>query len=83
MPFYRFKNNDTGEVGEEQLMTISEMEQFLKDNPNMSQHFEGAGVGTVIEGRGKPPKDFQQILDRIQNNYPGAEDMRKNSRHDY
>ena len=36
MPTYDFKNLDTGEITE-YMMSVSQMEQFKADNPNMQQ----------------------------------------------
>ena len=36
MPYYNFKNNDTGEEWEE-FFTISGREEFLKSNPHITQ----------------------------------------------
>ena len=36
MPTYSFRNNDTGEEFTE-LMSISEREKFLEQNPNIQQ----------------------------------------------
>ena len=52
MPYYNFKNNETGEEFEE-FFTISGKEEFLKENPHIIQtpSMFGILVVQVIESR--------------------------------
>lgn len=66
MPLYNFHNKDTGEVTE-QFMSISSMEQYLVDNPNVEIHHSGApAIGdTVRLGLKKTPESFRHLLKNI------------------
>lgn len=60
MPTYSFLNNETNEEYTE-FMSISELEEYLKTNPNITQTVNGApmlvgGVG------GKPDNAFRDLL---------------------
>lgn len=70
MPNYEFKDNETGEVFEE-LMSISDKEQFLKDNPQVTQLLTGmnivAGVGGIRNDEG-----WNENLQRIAEAHPSS-----------
>lgn len=61
MPTYKFLNNDTGEEYEV-FMSISAREQYLIDNPNVTQLVNGAPL--IHSGRGlkKPDSGFRDLL---------------------
>ena len=60
MPTYSYKNKDTEEYSQI-YMTISEMEEFEKTNPNMERVFHTLNVvDSVGIGVTKPPSDFQK-----------------------
>ena len=61
MPTYNFRNNDTGEDFKE-FMNISAVEQYLIDNPNVTQLVSGAPL--IHSGRGlkKPDEGFRDLL---------------------
>ena len=62
MPTYKFVNNETGDEFE-QFMGISEMEQYLVDNPNITQL---VGAPALISGvPRKPDAGFRDILKNI------------------
>jgi hypothetical protein len=64
MPTYNFRNNDTGEEYQE-FMSISAVEQYLKDKPNVTQLLSGAPL--IHSGRGmkKPDAGFRDLLKNI------------------
>lgn len=65
MPTYVFKNTKTGESFEE-FMTISEMEQKLKDEPDLELGISApALVDPYSIGRVRPPNQFNQLLKKI------------------
>jgi len=70
MPTYKFVNNETGEEFEE-FMTISALDDYLKDNPNLTQLVNGAPMISSGRGMGKPDNGFRDLLKDIK---------RKNSR---
>lgn len=64
MPTYRFKNNDTGEEFED-FMSISALEVFLTENPNITQLVNGAPLISSGRGMGKPEQGFRDLLKDI------------------
>jgi hypothetical protein len=61
MPTYRFINNNTDEEFED-FMSISALEQYLKDNPNITQLVNGAPLIHSGRGLGKPDQGFRDLL---------------------
>ncbi len=66
MPLYNFKNKTTEEVTE-RFMSISAMEQFLVENPDMEiYHASAPAIGdTVRMGMKKTPESFRNLLKNI------------------
>lgn len=71
MPTYNFKNKVTGEEFTKFLM-MSEVDTFLKENPDVEQTISGfSGVGDPWRmGMKKPDESFRDILRTIKKNYP-------------
>jgi len=63
MPNYSFRNNDTGEEFND-TMKISELEIFLKENPNIQQIFKRfpGVVDPVRIGVRKTDRSFNDVL---------------------
>jgi hypothetical protein len=61
MPTYKFLNTDTGEEHED-FMSISALEQYLKDNPHVTQLVHGAPLIHSGRGLGKPDQGFRDLL---------------------
>ena len=72
MPTYTFRNKNTGEVHND-FMSISKMEEYLKDNPDIVQVLNTLTiVDPVGIGVTKPPSDFQKyVLGKVKD-APGA-----------
>jgi len=64
MPTYRFINNDTNEEHQD-FMSISALDQYLKDNPNITQLVNGAPLIHSGRGLGKPDQGFRDLLKNI------------------
>lgn len=64
MPTYKFLNNDTGEEHED-FMTISALDEYLRDNPNITQLVHGAPLIHSGRGMGKPDNGFRDLLKHI------------------
>jgi len=63
MPTYNFLNNDTGDEFEE-FMSISELDEYLLSNPNITQLVNGAPA--IISGyHKKPDAGFRDVLKKI------------------
>lgn len=66
MPYYLFKNNETGEEYTE-LMGISACDTFLEENPHIEKLYNGGPLlhtGSNINGR-KPDDGFRDVLREI------------------
>ena len=61
MPTYRFLNNETGEEFED-FMSISALEVFLFENPNLTQLVNGAPMISSGRGMSKPDQGFRDLL---------------------
>lgn len=61
MPTYRFLNNETG-LEYEEFMFISALDQYLKDNPSVTQLVNGAPLVHSGRGLGKPDEGFRDLL---------------------
>jgi predicted nucleic acid-binding Zn ribbon protein len=68
MPIYEFKNTETGEIVE-LSMSISSREDYLKDNPHMSQVLGAPGL---VRGSGGMKNDngWKENLARISEAHP-------------
>ena len=68
MPTYLFFNNDTGETYED-FMSISDRDEYLKENPHVTQLVNGAPM--IVSGRGmkKPDSGFRDLLGRIKDKH--------------
>ena len=64
MPNYLFLNNDSGEEYE-LFLSISGREQYLKDNPNVTQLVNGAPLIHSGRGMNKPDNGFRDLLKKI------------------
>lgn len=64
MPTYKFFDNISGEEFEE-FMFISDLDDYLKNNPNLTQLVNGAPL--IHSGRGlqKPDPAFRDLLKEI------------------
>lgn len=67
MPIYDFKNKETGELQPDVLMSISAMEKYLEDHPEMSLHISSAPeiADPVKLGIRKTPASFRDLLGHI------------------
>ncbi len=70
-PAYDVKDKKTGEVTE-MFMSISQWEDFKKDNPDKEQYFATLNFqDSVSLGIRKPPLDFKEgVIDRIKKANP-------------
>jgi predicted nucleic acid-binding Zn ribbon protein len=73
MPTYTFRNKETGETFD-QMMKISERDQFLVDNPNLESLIVGAPMmmDPVRAGVRKVDNGFKEVLHKIHTRTPGS-----------
>jgi hypothetical protein len=82
MPTYDFINTDTDEVIEDQFMSITAKEDYLKDNPHMKQHYTkvpGIVSGTISAGN-VDNHGFKEVLQKVGEGHPGSEVSKQHSR---
>lgn len=73
MPIYTFRNKDTGETFD-QLMSISNREQYLKENPHIETIITGAPMvcDPVRVGARKMDTGFKEVLQKVHERSPGS-----------
>lgn len=71
MPFYNFKNKKTGEEFEERL-SISEMEDKLKNDPNLDVIPSAPLIRTDSFVGKKPDAKFRSLLKNIKKKNKGS-----------
>jgi len=70
MPTYRFVNENGEEF--EEFMMISALDEYLKENPNLTQLVNGAPMISSGRGMKKPDDGFRDLLkDMKKNNSKG------------
>ena len=70
MPTYPVKNLETGEK-KELSMTISQYEEWRKENPDWDKDWS-AGTGGVTYGTPKMEDGFKEVMSKVQENHPTA-----------
>jgi hypothetical protein len=68
MPTYKFKNNETGEEFEK-FMKMSEREQFLIDNPEVSQMAVPTRIVHEAGTNLRVDDGFREVVSKIKNTY--------------
>jgi hypothetical protein len=65
MPTYQFLNNETQETFED-MLSIKQLEKFLKKNPHITQLLSAPSIGDSIRlGLRKPDSAFRDRLKEI------------------
>jgi len=72
MPNYTFRNNETNETFDIS-MSISERDQYVLNNPHLTQLITGApAIGDSVRlGVRKPDDNFRDVLREIKSHHPG------------
>ena len=74
MPTYDFINSETEEVLLDVLMSISDKEQYMIDNPHMKQYY--TKVPGVIRGQISASNvdnhGFKEVLQKVGEGHPGS-----------
>ena len=68
MPTYDFLNTETGEI-EELFLSLSQREQFLKDNPHIQQMIGATATVSGVSITGKIPDGFKEVLAKVSENH--------------
>ena len=70
MPTYTFRDNNTEKEWTE-VMRISQMEDYLKDNPHVTLVPASPLLCDPVRvGITKPPERFNEVLKNVQKNHP-------------
>ena len=79
MPTYEFKNRVTGEVTEV-FMKISEKDQYLLDNPRLTQILQAPNFITRRDGDvlKKAGAGWNEVLQKIGESHPGSKVAKTN-----
>lgn len=65
MPLYTFKNKETGETFDT-LISLSEREKYLNDNPQLEQVLGTTAIGDSVRlGIRRPDDGFREVLSKI------------------
>ena len=73
MPFYTFENKKTGKVYDE-MMSISEMESYIKKNKHIKQLLNKINISSGVMGVGQMKTDggWKDMLSRIGDAHQGS-----------
>ena len=74
MPTYTFENTKTGKVYDD-MMSIAEMEKFLKKNKHIKQKLTTINISSGVRGMGNMKNDggWKDNLSRIADAHPTSE----------
>jgi len=74
MPTYVFRNKETGEQFE-QVMKMSELDQFRVENPQLETVIQSVAFGdpTKLTTTRKFDSGFKEVLQKIHERSPGSE----------
>ena len=74
MPIYTFENKKTGKVYDD-MMSIAEMEEFLKKNKHIKQKLTTINISSGVRGMGNMKNDggWKDNLSRIADAHPTSE----------
>lgn len=71
MPTYRIRHKETGEMFEG-FMSISEKEEFMKENPEFEQVFDTVNIVGGVEGQRKIDDGFKEVLQKAAQANPNS-----------
>lgn len=71
MPTYRFRDEKSKKI-EEVFMSISEMEDHLKNNPTVSLVPAAPAIVSGVDGLRRPDNAFRDLLRKIKKNNRGS-----------
>jgi hypothetical protein len=83
MPTYSFEDTKTNEQFDK-ILSMSERETYLKDNPHVKQIFKKApGIGDPVRlGLRKPDDGFRDVLKNVKHHHGGSRTI-KNTINDF
>ena len=70
MPRYDFINKKTGEITE-LTMSITALDKYKEDNPDMERYF-GNQIPRTVYGQPKQSDGFKEVMSKVQKAHPTA-----------
>ena len=70
MPRYDFINKKTGEITE-LTMSITALDEYKEDNPDMERYF-GNQIPRTVYGQPKQSDGFKEVMSKVQKAHPTA-----------
>ena len=67
MPTYTFINQATGDI-EDHFMAISELDDFVKTNPQLERVLTAPAIVGSVSIKDKEPQGFKDVMSRIAEN---------------
>mgnify|MGYP001190946369 FL=1 len=71
MPTYRIRHKETGEMFEG-FMSISEKEEFMKENLEFEQVFDSVNIIGGVDGQRKIDDGFKEVLQKVAQENPNS-----------
>jgi hypothetical protein len=71
MPTYDFRNKETGEIIENVVMSIHDLDKYKEEHPELERYF---GNQSVVATYGQPvaSEGFKEVMSKVQRAHPGA-----------
>jgi hypothetical protein len=81
MPLYEFLNSDTGDIEEHQVR-MSELDEFIKNNPKLTKVIATApSIGDSVRlGIKKNDQGWKEVLHKVAEKTPGGKMLKDNIR---
>ncbi len=71
MPTYDFRNKETGEIIENVVMKMAELDKYYEDHPELERYYGNQKPHTMY-GKPKQSDGFKEVMSKIQRAHPGA-----------
>jgi hypothetical protein len=71
MPTYDFRNKETGEIIENVVMSIHDLDKYKEEHPELERYF---GNQSVVATYGQPvaSEGFKEVMSKVQRAHPAA-----------
>ena len=71
MPTYDFRNKETGEIIENVVMSMHDLDKYKEDHPELERYF-GNQAPKVTYGLPKQSDGFKEVMSKVQSAHPLA-----------
>ncbi len=72
MPTYDFRNKETGEIIENVVMSMHDLDKYKEEHPELERYF-GNQAPKVTYGLPKQSDGFKDVMSKIQSSHPAAD----------